>query len=292
MQTDIAISFQPFGVEHLPGAAALSRDENWPHRIEDWGLIHSLSRGVVVLADGDVAGTAFVTRFGPVAMANMIIVGKALRGKGLGRRLMEEAMALQTPDEWRLVATADGLPLYRKLGFEETCVIAQHQGVLSDLPAVQADERLGWAKPEEAAAIAALDTVATGMERLPLIEAILKTGRIAIIREAGGIIGYAALRAFGRGDVAGPVIARSTEEAQALLAFLFAGQAGRFMRVDTTTDSGLSRWLERAGLAHVGGGIAMSRINNPARGIKSRISNPAVSPDTVKSFALAAQALG
>lgn len=290
MQTDIAISFQPFGVEHLPGAAALSRDENWPHRIEDWGLVRSLSRGVVVLADGDVAGTAFVTRFGPVAMANMIIVGKAMRGRGLGRRLMEEAMALQVPDEWRLVATADGLPLYRKLGFEETGLIAQHQGVLLDLMGAPADERLDWAKPEEAATIAALDTQATGMERLPLIEAILKTGRIAVVREAGEIAGYAALRAFGYGEVAGPVIARSTEEAQALLTFLFAGQAGRFMRVDTATDSGLSLWLERAGLAHVGGGVAMSRVDKTADRGTSRVDGP--SAGTVKRFALAAQALG
>lgn len=281
MHTDTALSIKPFGVEHLPGAAALSREESWPHRIEDWSLIHGLSRGVVAVADGQVEGTTMITRFGRVALANMIIVGKGLRGKGVGRQLLETAMALEAPDEWRLVATADGLPLYRKLGFEETGVIAQHQGVL---PASSSpDERIGLAVPDEAVRLAALDTEATGMERLALIRAILNVGRVAVLRQAGEIAGYAGLRPFGRGEVAGPVIATGPDEARALLAFLFADRAGRFVRVDTSADSGLSHWLEQAGLARVSEGVAMSRFDGPAIGH---------SAGAAKSFALAAQALG
>lgn len=282
MQTEAAIDFRPFGPEHLPGAAALSQAERWPHRIGDWEMALGLGHGVVVLADGAVAGTAMVMPFGSVATAGMIIVGEALRGKGVGRRLMAEVMALAAPREWRLVATTDGLPLYRKLGFDETGEVVQIQGLLSGVP-TSSYARIGRAEAGDAARIAAIDTEATGMARLPLVEALLKRGPVAVLRDGGRITGYAALRPFGRGEVAGPVIAAAPQGAQALLAFLLADRAGRFVRVDTDSDSGLIPWLEQAGLVRAGKGVAMRRQDGPA------VERPATS---LRRFALAAQALG
>ena len=58
----------------------------------------------------------------------MIIVDAALRGRGLGRAVMEQIIDLAGPREMRLVATTDGLPLYEKLGFKADGRISQHQG--------------------------------------------------------------------------------------------------------------------------------------------------------------------
>ncbi len=266
-----------FAPSHIPGAVALSRAENWPHRAEDWGLIHGLSQGLVALAEGEVAGTGMATIFGRVGMLNMIIVGAKLRGRGLGRRLMEGVMALATPDEWRLVATNDGLPLYRKLGFVETGEVLQYQGILAQIAATGS---VDWAGTEDLAELAALDQAATGADRTALLAALLDAGEIAVTRQNGSIAGYAARRSFGRGEVVGPVVARDLGIAKDLLLQLFSDRAGYFMRVDTTADCGLSDWLEAQGLAHVGGGIAMSK---GAR---------ALPPTDFHRFALAAQALG
>jgi len=58
------LTLAPFSPGHLPGALALSQAERWPHRAEDWAQFLSLSQGVVALVDGQVAGTALLTRFG------------------------------------------------------------------------------------------------------------------------------------------------------------------------------------------------------------------------------------
>jgi hypothetical protein len=105
-------------------------------------------------------------------------------------------------------------------------------------------------------------------------------GRFAVIRDGSGLAGFAALRPFGRGEVAGPVVARDAADARRLLAFLFAGRAGAFLRVDTPEASGLGDWLAAQGLASVGGGIAMIRGEAPAAARE------------FQTFALAAQALG
>lgn len=267
----------PFLPEHIPGAVALSRAENWPHRPEDWALIHGLSRGVVALDGARVVGTAMATIFGPVGMMNMIIVGEDMRGRGLGRRLMEAMMALAAPQEWRLVATESGLPLYRKLGFVEHDRVIQHQGILTGTAAPAGVE---WAGPGDLDEIIRADTAATGADRAGLVRALLDAGRIAVLRGAGGIAGYGALRPFGRGEVAGPVIATDADQAQMILSFLLADRAGRFIRVDTTEDSGLAPWLAGLGLSHVGGGIGMSR------------GTPAARSEDFHRFAHAAQALG
>ncbi len=43
------IDLVPFGPEHLSGAMALSRAENWPHRPEDWMMLQRLSTGVTAV---------------------------------------------------------------------------------------------------------------------------------------------------------------------------------------------------------------------------------------------------
>ena len=269
-------TLDPLTPAHLDGAVALSRAEGWPHRLEDWALILGLSRGIAAF-DGDrLVGTAMATPFGPAGTLGMIVVVRDWRGRGLGRAMMEQLMDDEAR-QWRLVATAEGLPLYAKLGFVETYRIVQQQGTVAS---VAAPEGVAWAEPDDTDAIAALDRAATGMDRAGLVAALAGAGRLAVIRDESGLAGYAALRPFGRGKVAGPVVARDATDARRLLAFLFASRPGAFLRVDIPEASGLGDWLAAQGLAPVGGGIAMIRGGAPT-----------AAPE-FQSFALAAQALG
>lgn len=269
-------TLDPLMPAHLDGAVALSRAEGWPHRLEDWALILGLSRGIAAF-DGDrLVGTAMATPFGPAGTLGMIVVARDWRGRGLGRAMMEQLMDDEAR-QWRLVATAEGLPLYAKLGFVETYRIVQQQGTVAS---VAAPEGVAWAEPDDTDAIAALDRAATGMDRAGLVAALAGAGRLAVIRDESGLAGYAALRPFGRGKVAGPVIARDATDARRLLAFLFASHPGAFLRVDIPEASGLGDWLAAQGLAQAGGGIAMIRGGAPTAALE------------FQSFALAAQALG
>ena len=193
-------TLDPLTPAHLDGAVALSHAEGWPHRLEDWALILGLSRGIAAL-DGDrLIGTAMAMPFDPAGTLGMIVVARDWRGRGLARAMLERLMDGEAR-QWRLVATADGLPLYQKLGFVETHRIVQQQGTVAS---VAAPEGVAWAEPGDTDAIAALDRAATGMDRAGLVAALAGAGRLAVIRDGSGLAGYAALRPFGRGEVAGP----------------------------------------------------------------------------------------
>ena len=274
------LTLTPFTAEHLPGALALSQDEAWPHRAQDWATFLSLSQGVVALKDGQVAGTALATRFGDTALVNMIIVGPALRGRGLGRKLVEGAMATAPAREFRLIATEAGLPLYRKMGFADTGAIVQHQGAVAPIDATAPDfADIYWTDAGDAAELSALDLRATGMDRRAMVAMLLTQGRAAVLRRNGVVHGWAAIRRFGRGLVAGPVIAADADDAKGLLGRMMADHPGEFIRIDTPVDGGLSPWLEGLNLTRAGGGMAMSTAPRPHA-------------EPIRSFALAAQALG
>jgi GNAT superfamily N-acetyltransferase len=278
MQTD-AITLVAFRPEHLDGARALSRQVEWPHRIEDWQMMLRLSEGAVALdADSRVVGTILVTAYEQdCAAINMVIVDGEMRGRGLGRRLMENAFKLAGSRPLMLTATADGLPLYKKLGFAECGEIRQHQG---HARSVAAPEGVALAATGDIAAIKGLDRDASSADRSRLIDALAGTGTFAVIRRNGVVEGFAALRAFGRGEVVGPVVAANADDARALIAFFVAPRTDAFLRVDTPSDTGLADWLSEIGLVFVGGGVAMRRPGTLSR------------QQAVRRYALASQALG
>ena len=293
MTSDV-IELVDFGPEHIEGGHALSMQVEWPHRPEDWALLLALGRGIAAVEAGRVVGTAMVTPYGTtVATINTVIVAESLRGRGLGRRLMDAALAACAGRECRLVATADGLPLYEKLGFRATHEIRQHQGRLAPAPGIATLPKgadIAWTGQggpvgSDLATLVAADRAACGMDRHELVGALGRVGRVAILRRDGAVAGFAGLRDFGRGEVVGPVVAAEEDDARALIAHAFTGRAGRFMRVDIPDSVGLAPWLEAQGLVHVGGGIAMTR---PARGVEAASS----STPPFKTYALASQALG
>jgi len=278
MQTT-QIDLVTFGPQHLEGALALSRQAGWPHRLEDWQMMLALSKGVVALDGERVVGTTLATLYGDdCATINMVIVDESMRGRGLGRSLMDFGLAATEGRQCRLVATKDGMPLYQKLGFRETGTILQHQGISGK---AEAPEDVEWASSADVPAIAALDLEAFGADRSGLIAYLAKVGRFAVLRRNNEVKGFAALRHFGRGEVIGPVVTDTADEARKLILFMIAARPDTFLRVDTTADTGLSAWLAEQGFAHVGGGTAMVRGGTAATETR-----------TVHTFALANQALG
>ncbi|CAM3449278.1 GNAT family N-acetyltransferase [Paracoccus nototheniae] len=259
-----------FTSAHIPAATRLSQAEHWPHRPQDWAFNLSVSRGVVALNGERLVGTALCSLLGEVATINLVIVDASMRGRGLGRRLMTEAMALAGPRETRLVATSDGLPLYEKLGFVACGRILQHQGIAR---AAAPSQPVTEGALDD---LLALDRQATGMDRAALLRAIAQDGQI--LQTAGGI---ATLRPFGRGHVLGPVLAQTPEAAAALIAAAASRLEGQFLRIDLPEDAGLDGLARDLGLTHAGGGIPM-RLN----------PRPASAASPWRIFALMSQALG
>lgn len=272
------IQIVPFAQVHLAGAWCLSREAGWPHRTEDWALALSLSDGVVALDGEEVVGTAMATVFGDVVMLNMIIVAAGMRGRGLGRRLMDEMMARAAGREMRLVATSDGMPLYRKMGFVEVGEIVQHQGIACAAPSVPLNVAPGG--PQDVGRLAAMDAKASRLERARLLRAIAETGEVLLAAR-----GFAMLRRFGRGLVLGPLVAADDQNAQALMVAAAARHVGAFLRVDLPRASGLGPFAESLGLARAGAGMAMVCPGDASL-------RPRSVGASYTTYALASQALG
>jgi len=229
--------------------------------------------------NGEVVGTALAAFFGPdIAALSMIIVDKALRGRGLGRRLTQATIDLTGSREQRLIATEAGLALYEKLGFTATGRILQHQGNIGQ---ISNPGGAYWFDASERDAIVELDVAASGMKREHMIDSLVRIGKIAVTRRNNTVSGFAVLRPFGHGEVVGPVVASNDGDARSLLSFLFSERTGTFMRIDCDATTGLAPWLESYGLAAVGDGITMIR-------------QPGSSAQTteVSTYALVNQALG
>ena len=267
----------PLVQHHLDQATVLSQAENWPHRLQDWQMLTTLSQGRVALRDGVVIGTALRTDYGPdVSLLNMIIVRKSERGQGIGYRLMSSLMDEVSGRELRLVATKAGVPLYEQLGFESEGEIFQCQGKIA--PVSLPDEQISPAKPGDTHAIIELDTRFLAADRSALVQWLAKHARLAVVRETEGeICGYAALRRFGKGHVIGPIQAQNKPQAQNLIRYFAASLAGQFVRIDTDDGLGLMPWLEDLGLKCVD---TVTRMRK----------NPKTDPRP--AFGLCSQALG
>jgi ribosomal protein S18 acetylase RimI-like enzyme len=274
------ITLETLTPEHLDGAVELSQNAGWPHRREDWAFVESFSHGIVAIGEGRVLATAIMTPYGEdAATINMVIVDEGLRGRGLGRQLMTSAIAKAGSRTIYLVATKDGIALYQNLGFVATGEIVQHQG---NAAAVDVPAHVSWSEKGDQARIVALDREAFGHDRSAAIRSLFECAKFSVVRDQIAVQAFAAIRAFGRGLVIGPVVARSDEEAQALIAFLLAQHRGLLVRIDTDRSSNLAQWLDGQGLVHVGGGTSM-RLGPIARhGQRAQH----------RTYALVSQALG
>ncbi len=267
----------------VPAAQALTASFGWPHRRRDWAMMLNLGEGVAI-ADGErLAGTAMCWRFGPDwATMGLIAVDAALQGQGIGRRMMGALMEGLAGRGIALHATRAGLPLYAALGFEPTGTTLQHQGAVTQpgLLPLPPGARLRPAGPADLPALAALDRAAGGVDRTALLAALLALPGGVALDGAGGPLGFALTRGFGRGQLIGPVVAADEAGARAMIAHLLGQRIGQFVRVDVPKESGLAAWLPGLGLEDAGTVIRMVRGRDAAPSRRARV------------FALASQAWG
>lgn len=263
-----AVTLRAMTVADLEQAHALSRELNWPHRMEDWQFFLEFGQGLVAERDGAVVGTAMCWLFGGRAgTLGMVIVSPAAQGLGIGRMLMNGVMDILGDRTIMLHATAEGLPLYESLGFKPVGDVLQHQGTAFSvpLPELLPDERVRPMGQRDMEIIPELDARATGMDRRRLIDTMDKSALGVMLTREHEVAGFALFRKFGRGYVVGPTVAPDVGGAKALISHWLGTNAGMFCRIDITEDSGLSPWLDELGLQCVGRVTRMIRGTPPPR---------------------------
>lgn len=241
---------------HLDAAFALTQRLKWPHRRADWQQALLLGDGLVAEEDGALVGTILFWRWGKeYATLGLVIVDDAQQGRGIGKQLMQAALAKFEGSNVRLHATAAGQPLYEKLGFVATGHVEQHQcRELAAVPAIPCgpQQRIRSAGVQDAAMLTALDRQAHGQHRPLLITHLLDSAeRFVVLEENGTAAGFASLRRFGHGYAIGPVVASNLANARLLVSELLSGMSGQFVRIDTDRSAGLGPWLNELGVVEV-----------------------------------------
>lgn len=255
------VSLRAMNKDDLPSVVELSLEVSWPHREEDWDLLLETGEGIVLERDGRIVGSALAWRYGEEhASLGLVIVREGERGKGLGRRMLEEMLERLKGRTVFLNATEDGLALYRKLAFVEIGRILQHQGMAPTMPLAEVvrNQRVrpvGGADGD----IPALYSRASGVDRRALLQTLSANGPMVALERDYEAVGFALMRRFGHGRLIGPIVAPDLQGAQVLATHWLGSNAGAFCRIDAVDGTGFSEWLTEAGLPAVGSVTTMVR---------------------------------
>jgi GNAT superfamily N-acetyltransferase len=231
--------------DDVPGGLALSRQAGWNQTEADWRRALALQPdGCFVADEGAVVGTCCACAFGPVAWVALMLVDPARRRRGIGRALMERALAFlddQGVTSVRLDATPLGQPLYEQLGFVGQFRLARYAGVLpvDDVPA---SPEVVPVAPERWEELAALDESVTRTDRRKLLLRLFaeRPGEVRAVRGPGGWRGLMAARTGFSAVQLGPC---AGEAGAALLRDTFRRHAGRRVFLDAPEGHAEARRL-------------------------------------------------
>jgi GNAT superfamily N-acetyltransferase len=259
--------------DHLDGALALSTLMGWNQRLEDWCRLIELapSGSFVALDGGRVIATAIGIDYGHCGWIAMMLVAPEHRGRGLGARLLESAIAAIPPDlPIRLDATPLGRPLYERHGFALETSLTRYvrthprgrpirdQGaiwrqehrrpVTGAAPAIATE--VSPLLPADISEVARIDEGIFGGVRARLLERIHGAGPEYAWRAAGAPVQYCLGRTGRLFDQIGPVVAVAAPAAIGLASAALPAAKGRPVVVDAYDQhEDFTAWLRASGFA-------------------------------------------
>lgn len=210
----------------LTACADLSEDRGWPREEHKWGLLLAAGIGYGIDdPDGGLVSACVVTDYGPpnrpaLSAIGMVLVAERHARRGIGRRLMQYVIEQADTTPLTLHATPYGRPLYEELGFKVTGRAEMVRGHFAPGgPAPSVATRAATA--EDLSAILRLDAEVFGTDRTHVLTRLPAFGdQLRVAEDGGELIGFAAAWPNMDTHVIGPLIARDTEAAKALVSSL------------------------------------------------------------------------
>lgn len=231
---------------------ALTQQNKWAHRPDDWKTALLFGRGTVAEIDGISVGCGMIWLWGDEnAIIGHVIVDENHQGKGIGKALMEKLISLSGERTIRLHATQMGEGLYLKLGFKPVGRIHQHQ--ISSLPflmpqALPESYTIRKGNRSDCEHLTDADYKAQGFFRPEVILHQIENEDVFILEGSARILAMLVVRKFGHGTVIGPIMAKNRKDAELLFSHCVCPLEGQFVRVDTTDTDDFSSWLTDAGI--------------------------------------------
>lgn len=245
------LALTPMELSDIPRLHELSVGVGWPHRPEDWAFAIEMGHGIVARDEiGRIVGSAMWFPLGADhAAVGMVITSPRLQELGAGRWLMGHILDEVGNRGKVLNSTRAAYRLYISMGFMPISPSHQCQGVVTAQPDAPGHARP--LRPDDHAALHALDTGAMGFARPAVLDRLLEMSAGVVTERDGAVSGFALCRRFGRGHVVGPIVAETEEDAIALVAPFVAQMQDQYLRVDTRQGEGPFRsYLAAAGMGH------------------------------------------
>ncbi|MER7800167.1 GNAT family N-acetyltransferase [Streptomyces parvulus] len=248
----------------LTACADLSEDRGWPREEHKWGFLLTAGKGYGIDdPGGGLVAACTVTEYGPheqpsLAAIGMVLVAERHARRGIGRRLMRHVVAALGTTPLTLHATPSGRPLYEELGFKVTGRALMVRGRFAPAGSGSGIATRA-ATAEDLTAIVRLDEEVFGADRTHIVTRLPAfADQLRVAEDGGRIIGYAAAWPNMDTHVVGPLIARDTETAKALIASL-AARTDRPLRTDIDArHEELLAWVQERGLAMIAPNAVMT----------------------------------
>jgi GNAT superfamily N-acetyltransferase len=244
--------------DDIPAGLGLCRRANWNQVAADWELfLASNPDGCRVATDeiGNIIGSVATMRYGDeFTWIAMVLVDPPHRGKGLGTRLLKEALSVIGKNTTaRLDATPAGRSVYVPLGFCEEYGLQRMVRPSAVARGIQAsfgetDLRIRRMTDSDFTDVLTYDRDVFGADRRALLEMCRReASEYAWTIGDGRIDGYL----FGRHGYAfehlGPLVGHDEFTARALVAACLSAHADRTFIIDTPLRASWVEWLECAG---------------------------------------------
>lgn len=249
------ISIRPMATADVSLGMRLKQQAGWNQLEGDWRRALELEPEGCFVAElaGTAVGTTTTCVFGSVAWIAMVLVDTAHRSQGIGKALLQHALAYldrRGIPSVRLDATPMGQPLYEKLGFVVEYPLARYDGV--------APAKNGSAAADGVTApaggleeILELDRAVTATERSKLLRRLFAERPEAwrIVRQQGKLAGFLTIRLGSNAVHLGPCLA-TAEAGPLLLTEAWQRLAGQRVFIDIPQgNTPAVRWAEARGLA-------------------------------------------
>lgn len=230
------LSTRLFTADDVSVGMRLKTQAGWNQLPADWERMLALQPDgcFVAVEQGMPVGTVMTCVFGGVGWIAMMLVDEKLRGRGIGRSLMERALAFlegQNVRSVRLDATPLGQTLYEKLGFAPQYALARYAGIpQSSMPPDEIASVIPAATVHHEA-IFALDRAVTKTDRRKLISRLLAEHPGFVAARGADLAGFLLWRPGSQAAQIGPCIAADWAGIP-LLNYAFSRLADRQVYID------------------------------------------------------------
>ena len=229
----------------MPGCLALSEGAGWNQSAEDWGIFFRHGTVFGIEEGGRLVASGAVLPYpsGGFGWVSMVLVAAAMRGRGLGTRILHRCIeALRGAGLCPVLdATPAGERIYRPLGFRTQFGLTRWRGPGGgDVP--PGTRAIGGDVP------AAFDAATFGADRRPLLAELLRRAPANAFALDGGE-GFVLARPGRAALQIGPLVAESEADAARLLDAALAAAEGSVLLDLADRWTGLAAHLRARGFA-------------------------------------------